>query len=334
MRTDKQVCLVFAGGLGLGAYHGGAFEAFAGLSGPADWITGSSAGAITAALIAGSPSEKRVASLRAYWHAQSTEIFDAGNPNRHLFAWLNSISTHLFGAAGFFYPRLPTGCAPFKGLYDLGPTRERLRRLIDFGRLNAGEPRVTIAATDLASGEPVLFDSRSEPIGLDHILASCGFIPDFAPVNIGDRWLGDGGFSLNAPFDPVLEADGPLRMFVIDLYARDGKVPDGLESAAERKGDLLFGNQTLQRLRYALAARRLRAEMHARPDEDEVYVLSYRPGSEEAGPEKSFDLSQAAMAQRWRAGLLDMQRAGQAYMMWDGIRLVRRGASSAMGSQC
>jgi NTE family protein len=38
-------------------------------------------------------------------------------------------------------------------------------------------------------------------------------------------------------------------------------------------------------------------------------LLSYRPGMEEPGPEKSFELSPAALAQRWRAGLLDMDHA-------------------------
>jgi NTE family protein len=45
--------VVFAGGLGLGAYHGGAFEALTSVSPHIDWVTGSSAGAITAALICG-----------------------------------------------------------------------------------------------------------------------------------------------------------------------------------------------------------------------------------------------------------------------------------------
>jgi NTE family protein len=35
-------------------------------------------------------------------------------------------------------------------------------------------------------------------------------------------------------------------------------------------------------------------------------VLSYRPGMEEPGPEKSFELSPAALAQRWKISFLDM----------------------------
>lgn len=308
--ADDQclTAMVFAGGLGLGAYHAGAFDAFTSAGGEVDWVAGSSAGAITAALIAGSAAGDRIANLRRYWHGPSGSIA-APSGSRHLFAWLSSISTRLVGHAGFFHPRLPIPASHFGGLYDLGPTRERLRHLIDFERLNAGEPRITICATDVESGDAVLFDSRSERIEMDHILASCGFLPEFAPVQVAGRWLADGGFSLNAPFEPVLEVSNPLRLYIIDLYARDGKVPDGIEAAAERKSDLTFGNQTFQRLRHALEARRLRTEFQALTCSDTVYLLSYRPGAEEAGPEKSFDLSDVAMAQRWRAGVLDMQHS-------------------------
>ncbi|UQR61343.1 patatin-like phospholipase family protein [Bradyrhizobium sp. C-145] len=322
---NSERCLtavVFSGGLGLGAYHGGVFEALTGLALPIDWVSGSSAGAITAALIAGSPSADRLRNLRSYWHADGPSA--RTNESRHLFAWLSSINTRLFGHSGFFQPRLPVPASHFSGLYDLSPTRERLRQLIDFGRLNDSDPRITICATDLESGDAVMFDSASDRIEIDHILASCGFIPEFAPMQIAGRWLGDGGFSLNAPFDPILETPASLRLYVVDLFARDGQVPDGFEAAAERKSDLPYGNQTFQRLGHALEARQLRAELQSLDHNDRVYLLSYRPGREEAGPEKSFDLSEAAMAQRWRAGFLDMQHAASRPPVRNEICSVRR----------
>lgn len=314
--------LVFSGGLGLGAYHGGAFEAFTAMSLSASWVTGSSAGAISAALIAGNAAADRVQSLRSYWRAPEAPRVTP-RADRHLLAWMHAINTHLLGHTGFFRPRLPFPTSHFGGLYDLAPTRERLRRLIDFGRLNDGDPRFTICATDLESGDAILFDSASERIEMDHILASCGFLPEFGPVQIAGKWLADGGFSLNAPFDPVLEATTSLRLYIIDLFARDGQAPDSIEAATERKSDLTFGNQTFYRLRHALEARQLRAELQGLAPDDQIYLLSYRPGLEEAGPEKSFDLSETAMAQRWRAGFLDMQ-AAEAAPDRDGIRRVRR----------
>jgi NTE family protein len=296
---------------------------------PLNWVTGSSAGAISAALIAGSPPELRLSNLRSFWQADATSpAADNIDPSRHGFAWMSSISTHLFGKAGFFHPRLPLPTSPFDGLYDLAPARERLRELIDFSRLNDGSLRVTIVATDLKTGDPVFFDSQLETIRMDHLLASAGFLPEFGPVLIEHKWLGDGGFSLNAPFDPILEVQRPVHLYIVDLFARDGPVPDGLEAAAERKNDLLFGNQTYQRLRYAVEARRLRALLAGTAGQDSIYLVSYRPGLEEAGPEKSFDLSRTAMTQRWRAGFLDMEHIDLTSACKDGIQVVRRPAST------
>src|SRR3981081_3907988 len=146
---------------------------------------------------------------------------------------------------------------------------------------------------------------------MDHLMASCGFLPEFAPVEIDGRLLGDGGLSLNVPFDPILQSDidGDLLLYVIDLYARDGERPNSLEAAAERKNDLLFGNQTLVRLMYCAELRKLRRKPSSHESGDRIVVLSYRPGLEEPGPEKSFDLSTDALSQRWQAGRLDMEHS-------------------------
>src|SRR5215218_8527414 len=91
--------VVFAGGLGLGAYHGGVFEALTSVSPHIGWVAGSSAGAITAALIAGCPIADRLQNLRSYWHAPAAPAATT-NPSRHLSAWLSSINTRLLGHTG------------------------------------------------------------------------------------------------------------------------------------------------------------------------------------------------------------------------------------------
>lgn len=103
-------------------------------------------------------------------------------------------------------------------------------------------------------------------------------------------------------------------------------MPDGREAAAERKNDLLFGNQTYQRLRYAVEARRLRAQLEGTAVQDCIYLVSYRPGLEEAEPDKSFDVSRTAMTQRWRAGFLDMENVDLTKACKDGVHAVRRPA--------
>ena len=318
-----------AGGLGLAAYHAGVYQAFARRGMPLHWLAGSSAGAVTAALIAGNRPTDRIGRLRAFWNFPPVERADF-SPSRHWFGWLGAIGTRLTGSAGHFHPRLlPSPLSSrFNGLYDSTPMRSRLAQLVDFGRLNSGDPRVCIAATDVESGEAVIFDTAQMKLEMDHLMASCGFFPEFAPVDVDGRNFGDGGLSLNAPFDPVMQADvnSDLLLYVVDLYPRDGSVPDSLESAAERKNDLLFGNQTFLRLKYAAEIRKLRRQLVTQDSggNDQIVLLSYRPGAEEAGPDKSFDFSPMALAQRWKAGLLDFEHANEIAVR-DEIVTVRRG---------
>jgi NTE family protein len=312
---------VLSGGLGLGAYQAGAYEAFIRHgSWHARRIAGSSVGAVNASLIAGSKTKESVLSLRAFWSAGDLwfALQSAGGYLGHAQNWLSVVHTRLFGAAGHFRPRMPNPASPFKSFYDLAPMKERLIEMIDFGRLNSGEIQVAVATTDIETGELIIFDTaRGQNITIDHLLASCGFLPEFAPVEIDGRLLGDGGLSANAPIEAVA-SDGDAPVFVVDLFARDGTRPDSLEDALARKNDLLFGNQTLRRL-----------EAWAMGKAHPVMYLSYRPPAHEAGPEKIFDLSRASIADRWQSGFEDMVYALQILASQDTqpVTVVRRAAS-------
>jgi NTE family protein len=101
-------------------------------------------------------------------------------------------------------------------------------------------------------------------------------------------------------------------LFVVDLFARDVERPNSFVKSVERKNDLMFGNQTILRLQYAAQLRKARRELdgsQASELRDQIVILSYRAGPDEPGPEKSFDLTSAALAQRWNAGYFDMMHA-------------------------
>lgn len=328
---QRKTAIVFAGGLGLAAYHAGAYEALNRHGISPVWLAGSSAGAVTAALIAGNRAEDIMSQLRSFWNLGGADAV-VDHPWEHLQGWVSAMSAHLFGSAGHFHPRMPSiDPMRFRSLYDLAPMRQRLQGLIDFGRLNSGDVRISIAATDVESGDPVVFDSKHEPIGIDHLMASCGFLSEFAPVDIGGRLLVDGGFSVNAPFDPILESDGEIfTLFVLDLFSRDGDRPRSMEAAAERKNDLMFGNQTFLRLKDKLEIRALRRELSGLPQEiaDQVFLLSYRAGPQEPGPEKSFNFSTQGLATRWRSGRADMLQAlHDCAAGVTGLHVIRRTAS-------
>jgi NTE family protein len=143
---------------------------------------------------------------------------------------------------------------------------------------------------------------RGDRITSDHLLASCGFLPEFAPLEIGGRFLGDGGLSMNAPIEPIFnEPDRARRpIFILDLFARDGRRPANLAESLARRNDLILGNQTIGRLHaYQKASKAAR-------DARRVFYLSYRAPRHEAGPERQYDFSRRSIDDRWQAGRLDM----------------------------
>jgi NTE family protein len=327
MTSRRNVTLVFSGGIALGAYQAGAYGA---LQEHADfqpsWLAGSSIGAVNAAVIAGNRADDRVERLRALW--KQNDQLASYDPSgllwpqdhlRHMENWTSAIRTRLVGSAGHFRPRVVAPWERFTSLYDLSPLRERLLKLIDFELLNGGEVRLSVAATDIETGDLVMFDTaKGDRIEVDHLLASCGYLPEFAPLEIAGRLLGDGGLSANAPIEALLDhpPHEPLTCFVVDLFARDGSRPADLETAVARKSDLMFANQTWQRLEAYCRERKLRIELaeHANSGKNKgsattIYYLSYRPDHSEAGSERTFDYSSRSVASRWEAGALDMNEA-------------------------
>jgi NTE family protein len=106
--SGQTTAMVFSGGLGLAAYHAGVYEAFEKRGRPLHWVTGSSAGAITAALIAGISKDRRVAGLQAFWNRPPIE-HGGRRPWNHIDGWLGAIGTRLLEAAAISIP----ACRPW-----------------------------------------------------------------------------------------------------------------------------------------------------------------------------------------------------------------------------
>jgi NTE family protein len=66
---------------------------------------------------------------------------------------------------------------------------------------------LAIVATDLATGEPVVF--RQGPL-LEAIRASCAYPGLFEPIQIGTRWLADGGLVAPVPTEAVRQMGARL----------------------------------------------------------------------------------------------------------------------------
>ena len=323
------MALVLAGGIALGAFEAGAYAALdeAGRTPALAWLAGNSIGTVTAAIIAGNPPDQRVARLRQFWRTAATDPapvasfwFDPprDGPWRQAYNQASALETLMLGRSGLFRPRLHlgprAGVNDVSALYDLAPLRATIASLVDFDLLNRGGLRVSIAAMDVVTGDPVMFDTgQGCIIGPEHVVASCALLPLFAPVEVDGRLLGDGGLSSNAPLDIVLSdpAAQGLRCFVVDLFAQEGSRLHTLAASASRAGDLAFGNQSRRLLKAQGREDRLRTLINqlgcllppelrndpeiatilseGRPHPADVVYLSYRAGLDEAGLGKVFD---------------------------------------------
>jgi NTE family protein len=299
--------LVLGGGNALGAYLAGAYDALHAAGETPDWIAGSSIGAITAALIAGNPAERRLERLRAYWQAAAAPewipVWRGGSQ------WAAALQARLLGRPTLFRPS-----GAFRGetvgLFDTAPLRRTLEALIDFDRLNGGTLRVSLQSVDLESGEAVAFDSARERLSIEHVLASAAMIPDFPPVRVGARWLVDGGLVANVPVDLVLDPlpDRDCVCYLVDLFPLTGPKPRDLAGMSMRQTDLIFACQTARTVRRLADLHAARAQSGAPHASIDLVAIAYR-GYDDETALKSWDYAAETIARRWDAGRADMARA-------------------------
>ncbi|WP_076073123.1 patatin-like phospholipase family protein [Sphingomonas montana] len=303
---DFDVVLVLSGGNALGAYEAGVYEALHAAGLHPDWVIGASIGAINGALIVGSPPERRVETLRAFWRPGAFPVEALTLP------WLSPAMetgrrtgavgwTAMAGRSGIFGPLL-SSLAPWTddrpAIFETNQLADTLARMVDFDRLNAGPCRYTATAVDVQTGDDVVFDSRDRRIEPDHVRASAALPIAFPPVAVDGRWLVDGGLSANLPLDPVL-ADPPPRAtlcIAVDLLPLCGPVPATLGEAASRMQDLLFAAQSRRTIARWQAA-------HAGRDDVRLSLLRLaytEQGAEVAG--KALDFSGPTIERRWQAG--------------------------------
>ena len=343
------IALLLQGGGALGAYQAGVYEALADSKLHPDWVAGISIGAINAAIIAGNPPEKRVERLREFWDqitdspvstwlgAMQDWMF-RGDQGRGIFNQLSATESVMSGAPGFFEPRFPNpwlqppGTLDATSYYDTAPLRATLERLIDFDRINTGAMRLSVGAVNVRTGNFTYFDTTTDHIRPEHVMASGALPPGFPAVEIDGEFYWDGGLVSNTPLQWVLE-DGPDQdtlAFQVDLWSARGNFPRTITEVAVRQKDIQFSSRTrentdhfkqLQKLRHALSKLlpNVREELRHTPEfellnaatDHSVYNivhLIYRAKNYE-GDSKDYEFSRLTMDEHWTAGLNDAVRA-------------------------
>ncbi|TCW77391.1 patatin [Burkholderia sp. SRS-46] len=249
-----QVVLVLQGGGALGAYQLGVYQAMDEAGIQPDWVIGTSIGAINAALIAGNPPERRTERLAEFWH-HVTERTRLRTPPilsgwDRLFAELMIIGG---GIAGFFVPNPASWLGPMARVgvdrasyYLIAPLRDTLRSLIDIEWLNGGRPRLTVGAVNACTGAMRYFDTREQPLGIEHIMSSGALPPAFPAVRIDGQPYWDGGVYSNTPVEVVLD-DTPRRssiIFSVQMWNPVGPEPESIWQVSERQKDIQYASRT------------------------------------------------------------------------------------------
>jgi NTE family protein len=199
----EKTVLVLQGGVALGAYQAGAYEALAIAGHRPSWVAGISIGAVNSAIIAGNPPEKRVERLREFWERVSSRLLAwplANDDNsRRIFNETSATFSAVGGVPGFFEPHVPPAVFQPQGtpeaisVYDTSPLKETLLELVDFDLLNSGAVRLSVGAVQVLSGNMKYFDTAKRIIGPEHIMASGALPPGFPPIEIDGSRTGTAG---------------------------------------------------------------------------------------------------------------------------------------------
>ena len=247
MRRDAKKALVLQGGGALGAYELGVARVLYGEeSYQPDLIAGVSIGAISAVLLARPRNGRPLATLEAFWRKVAL-------PANFLLPALRPYAS-LFGDPAFYRPRLDLIALPFwTNIYETAPLRQTLGELVDLNALSdtAARPQLVVTATDIEEGEITQFDSSSEPLCLDHIVASGSLPPNFPMTMVNDRAYWDGGIFDNTPLgaviqrmDPTASAEDEREITVVNLFPNKGPVPRNMAEVGQRMLNMLFANKT------------------------------------------------------------------------------------------
>ena len=217
----EQIVLLLQGGGALGSYQAGVYQALAEADLHPNWVAGISIGAINAASIAGNAPDKRVDRLREFWEAVSTsplgipyfKSIELGNPFVHqLVNQGRAVNILMFGAPNFFTPRVPpatlwpAGTSDKASYYDTSPLKATLERLVDFDRINAGRMRFSVGAVNVGTGNFAYFDTTTDRIRPEHVMASGSLPPGFAATEVDGEFYWDGGLVSNTPLQWVLDS--------------------------------------------------------------------------------------------------------------------------------
>jgi NTE family protein len=236
MRARPVVGLVLTGGGARAAYQVGVLQALTELMprnrNPFPVIAGTSAGAVSASVLASQASHWRaaVAGLAEVWsNFRVSQVFKVDTYHM-LLAGARWTAALLSGGVVATTPH---------SLLDNSPLRELLISRIDWSGVRTSIERghlrgLALSSTCYQTGQSIAFfdgipkinnwartqrAGRREPLTLDHLMASAAIPVLFPPVKLGDTFFGDGSMRQLNPLSPAIHL-GADRLLIIGVRAR------------------------------------------------------------------------------------------------------------------
>lgn len=297
--TRCCISLGLQGGGSFGAFTWGVLDHLLEADIGLDVISGASAGAVNAVLVAdglieGGHDGAR-ARLRQFWRRVGAGGFGIGP----MALW--SLEA-LVSRAGSPFQLNPLG---------LNPLRDLLAETVDFARLRAASPvRLLIAATRVRDGHARLF--REDEVTLDAVLASAclPFLQHAVEIDGEAYW--DGGYSANPPLRQLVvdteAADILLVRLVPDLHESVPHLPHEISRRVREIGfnaSLLREQEAVEALRRACGQRWIfRSELCRKLDGLRFHEI--------AAPEVIEDLAQSSALDTSRPFLQRLCEGGRA----------------------
>lgn len=246
----KVLSLALQGGGSFGAFTWGVLDRLLERDIAFDAISGASAGAVNAALVASgllTGRDEARAALAGFWRRMSDTASFLPTTS------LASVAMN----AGF---GLFSGFSPYQfNPFDLNPLRDALAAEVDFARLAAHSPvKLLIAATRVRDGRLRIF--RESEISVDAILASACLPLLHRTIEIDGEPYWDGGYVANPPLIPLVQASDCAQLLIVQVTpARSDHLPKDSSDIVKRLDQIHFNATLNAELEALKLAKMLRA---------------------------------------------------------------------------
>ncbi len=301
----KPVGLALQGGGAWGAYTWGVLDCvLASRTVAITQMTGTSAGAINAAIVASALAKRSPGlarrSLREFWLAVSKPA--AADFGRDLWGpverhWRETVGAWLIaGNAASPYALNPLG---------LNPLRDAIAANVDIDAIRStASPALYVTVTNVKTGLPRVIGN--DAITIDALLASACLPQLFQAVEIDGEPYWDGGYSGNPTLWPMIDGSETRDLIVVQLLPdRAPEVPKDGASIRRRVGEIVFGSSLVAEMQAISAMRAL-----ASRGEVAAGVLELR--MHRIGPPRAELLADGSALDRSRAWIERLYAEGRA----------------------